>query len=759
MLQQAITPLFEALTYDALLEGARLGGSLSLKALGRGCRGWRAGRCWPRTVARILRQGRDNSLLEGCAPRGKRGGAPEIREGSVADQEGMDPKDCTARKGLVSHVSLCSRLHTSIHVMSADAEVAEALAGALCTLSARYDMALAEPGAARYPGAYRLLAHPSPDARRLVGWRGSVAASVSVQACWCRSAPVAASACLPPATPTTCRHSSSAVRTSAAPLPSPSVWQVAGMVRAWGAISDEPTLQAVLPTLQCWVGLLGHGSQPGSSSSGSSGGAPRPRFRPPAAAVWRALHGLLPLVQGEAAAALLPHVPGLADAVLTGASGAPCQLAAVPQQEAELCRWFAVGCWSHLLAAAGAEVFYHASSPAPTIVEQLVAAAAGSGGERLQKSAAEAMAATLLHALGGACSQNEAVAALRYGLLFLLHDVPHAAAAPAGQQAQQQQQQQPRYSQLTAAVAEAAAYSTLLQLLRQGGAAAGAALACSHFWLGPLCAAVVQRSSPPAQRRNPTRFAAADRGAWRLAAAAAACDVAALLSAAGADGGAAARIAARLPGAEDAAVAGAAAAAANEPGGWHCLPAVWQALVEAGCGSGAEAQAAGALLLAAGAALCSSSGSGGGGGSGGSRPGGKPGIRGTTHEAALAPGLSSAGGGFSLPGLSSSLAADVEAAQRLPPSRALRARFLAAGEALGGIQEGLYVGMPLFVQPLAVCQPFVGVVAARPKRLVPTFPPCVQPPERPPLLPWPSAAALRSCQSSCSTPLQSWRRR
>ena len=50
----------------------------------------------------------------------------------------------------------------------ADAECADALAGALCTLCTRYDLALAEPGAARYPGAYRLLAHPSVEARRLV---------------------------------------------------------------------------------------------------------------------------------------------------------------------------------------------------------------------------------------------------------------------------------------------------------------------------------------------------------------------------------------------------------------------------------------------------------------------------------------------------------------------------------------------------------------------------------------------------------------
>ncbi len=50
----------------------------------------------------------------------------------------------------------------------ADAEVADGLAAALCTLSARYDLELAEPGGARYPGAYRLLAHPLPEARRLV---------------------------------------------------------------------------------------------------------------------------------------------------------------------------------------------------------------------------------------------------------------------------------------------------------------------------------------------------------------------------------------------------------------------------------------------------------------------------------------------------------------------------------------------------------------------------------------------------------------
>ncbi len=48
-----------------------------------------------------------------------------------------------------------------------DAEVAGQLARALLTLSSTYDLALGE-GGARYPGVYRLLAHPQADVRNLV---------------------------------------------------------------------------------------------------------------------------------------------------------------------------------------------------------------------------------------------------------------------------------------------------------------------------------------------------------------------------------------------------------------------------------------------------------------------------------------------------------------------------------------------------------------------------------------------------------------
>ena len=51
---------------------------------------------------------------------------------------------------------------------AADAEVADELANALCTLSTRYELQLAAPGGARYGGAYCLLAHPQPAARRMV---------------------------------------------------------------------------------------------------------------------------------------------------------------------------------------------------------------------------------------------------------------------------------------------------------------------------------------------------------------------------------------------------------------------------------------------------------------------------------------------------------------------------------------------------------------------------------------------------------------
>lgn len=69
----------------------------------------------------------------------------------------------------------------------ADAEVADGLAAALCALSLRHPhLELAEPGGARYPGAYRLLAHPSAHARRLVRGRGlhGTGACCRDNACW-----------------------------------------------------------------------------------------------------------------------------------------------------------------------------------------------------------------------------------------------------------------------------------------------------------------------------------------------------------------------------------------------------------------------------------------------------------------------------------------------------------------------------------------------------------------------------------------------
>ena len=123
---QLITALFEALSYDVLLEG-------ELKP------------CWG--ITRV--------------PCGycKRACTRRLAFSSLA-------ADASVLEGLVCATpasSMPARSHTQ-----ADAEVADGLAAALCTLSARYDLALAEPGGARYPGAYRLLAHPSADARRLV---------------------------------------------------------------------------------------------------------------------------------------------------------------------------------------------------------------------------------------------------------------------------------------------------------------------------------------------------------------------------------------------------------------------------------------------------------------------------------------------------------------------------------------------------------------------------------------------------------------
>ena len=115
---EVITSLFEALTYDSLLEGARPT-ALSYVAF-----------C-------II-------LLHSCRS--------------------------LPLRPLLLRVALHRPAHSAAAAppTPADAECADALAGALCTLCTRYDLALAEPGAARYPGAYRLLAHPSADARRLV---------------------------------------------------------------------------------------------------------------------------------------------------------------------------------------------------------------------------------------------------------------------------------------------------------------------------------------------------------------------------------------------------------------------------------------------------------------------------------------------------------------------------------------------------------------------------------------------------------------
>ena len=147
------------------------------------------------------------------------------------------------------------------------------------------------------------------------------------------------------------------------------------MVRTWGAFHDPAELEAVAPTLQHWAELLEGGGPTTTAGSGA-----RPPFRPPAVAVWRALHGLLPLLQGGAGAALLQHAPRLAGAVLAWVSGR--------RQDSELCTWFAVSCWSHLLAAAGPAAFDHAATRPAAVVQQLVAAAAGSASERLHKAAA-----------------------------------------------------------------------------------------------------------------------------------------------------------------------------------------------------------------------------------------------------------------------------------------------------------------------------------------------------------------------------------
>lgn len=448
------------------------------------------------------------------------------------------------------------------------------------------------------------------------------------------------------------------------------------MVRAWGPVTDANTVEALLPTLRAWVRQLASGPgparpagptspadlrhDPAAAAPHASSGSSRPRFRPPASAVWRALHGLLPLLQGEAAAALLPALPGLASAVIAGVGG-PCGagLDATPR-ERELCRWFAVGCWSRLLAASGVAALDHSHLSAEEAVQALLAAATLDGGsERLHKAAAEAVAATMLQAAGSVRACRGAEAALRRGLLFLLHDIPHgAAAAMAASRSHQQQGQaqpgRPGYSQLTAAVAEAAAFGALLLLLQRRGHSAAAALCCAHFWLQPLCAALrAQRAE-----RSPILYAAAHTAAVQLATACVAAEVAAL-------GGAASS----LPGA-DPEVAAVAAAAAQQPHSWQCLPALWRALVQVGSGSSSEAQQVAALLLAAAAALAAAKGS--GGGAAPASLGAVPAVPGAF------------GAGFTTPGLTSSLAADIEAAQRLPSQAELRSE-------LAGQRECCYV--------------------------------------------------------------------
>lgn len=448
------------------------------------------------------------------------------------------------------------------------------------------------------------------------------------------------------------------------------------MVRTWGPVQDGAALEAVLPTLQHWVALLGGGELPGPGSA--SGRQP---FQPPRAAVWRALHGLLPLLQGEAAAALLPQVPQLPEAVLGG-----LEAAAGPHtpQDAELCCWYAAGCWSHLLAAAGEDTFFHCAASPAAIVRQLAAAAGSSAGsERLHKAAAWAVAATLRHAAGSAAVDfEEAAATLRQGLLFLLHDIPDAAAAAAAPNQQHQKQPspgRPRFSQLSVAVAEGAAFSTLLHLLQRGGNPAEAALRCAHFWLPPLAASLWHRgeggsgSEPVAtqhqQQRSPTLFAAADKAALQLAAAVLAGEVAALTAAAGA-------AAPDVP--ADAAVAAVAAVAAREGSSWHCLPALWSCLASAS----ASHELSG-LMLGAAADLCKLSSS-----------------SAASLGAAPAAFPVSAAAGFSAPGLASSLASDIAAAQRcLPLWQALRRRFLDEGQGLAG----WLAAVPHVVPPLPHC--------------------------------------------------------
>lgn len=525
-------------------------------------------------------------------------------------------------------------------------------------------------------------------------------------------------------------------------FPSPCALQVAVMVRLWGPFREASSLDLVLPTLQQWVAALD--GTPSSADSPSSSSNRRP-FRPPTLAVWRALHGLLPLVQGEAGAALLPLVPRLADAVLAGMSGESGPLRQLSVQEADTCAWFATGCWSHLLASAGPEVFYHTSASPAAVVQQLAAAAGASGSERLHKAAAEAVAATLLHAAGSSDGLE-----MRSGLLFLLHDVPEGAAAASQQQPQQQQQPaRPRFSQLTAAVAEAAAFSTLLQLLQQGGTATESVFRCAHFWLPPLCASLRQHidgGSPEAgmaqqhqqqqqlqqqqqqlqqqQRRSPALFAAADKAALRLAAALLGAEVAALTGSASS----AASIA-------DEAGTVVVTAAAEQAGAWHSLPALWHALTRS-----SGSQDCSTLLLAATAALAAIP----------SGPGSGTAVAVPAPRAAVG-----AGAGFAAPGLTSSLATDVASAQRLVPATALRRWLLAEG----GMMKHCLLSCSLVCLLPAVAEAVAYILArlcrggVRCSRVRPPVPSALHHPQtrrRPLPPPSASAVALPFSQSCCS---------
>ena len=433
--------------------------------------------------------------------------------------------------------------------------------------------------------------------------------------------------------------------------------QAAAAVRAWGSFADAAAAEVVLPTLQSWVQLLA--AQPHDAPAAQPA---RPSFRPPPLALWRALHGLLPLLAPEAAAAVLPHLPQLADAVLSGMFGGSATAGSASLLELDTCRWFAMSCWSQLLSAVGPQLFFHAASSPAAVVQQLAAAAAGAS-ERLQLAAAEAAAATALHAACG--GGDDGVVALRRALLFLLHSgEPAPAPGLASAALSQQQPRRPQPSGVFLCVAAATAFRTVLQLLQHGGDAAAAALHSAHFWLLQLCASLGGR-----RRRDAERFAAADKVAGQLATAVVLGEVAALLAAASSQQrqSGSGRAVSYLPGSlgmQDPVVEAVAAAAAAQAGAWHCLPAVWRALAEsceAGSGGGEAGQRASALLLGAAAALAA-------GGAGSSLGSGAGAVAGLPAPA-----------GFAAPGLRSALATDIEAAQQPVPAQALAGLAMAGG--------------------------------------------------------------------------------